>query len=84
MSYMWGITTERPTRAEARRRREAAKAEGATYVEANVKAGECPGINGGRYQGWYVGPNYGAPFDARLAQRVDARLGIKGNDAGED
>ena len=36
MSYMWGITTERPTRAEARRRREAAKAEGATYVEANV------------------------------------------------
>ena len=57
MSYMWGITTERPTRAEARRRREAAKAEGATYVEVNVKAGECPGINGGRYQGWYVGPN---------------------------
>ena len=50
----------------------------------NVKAGECPGINGGRYQGWYVGPNYGAPFDARLAQRVDARLGIKGSDAGED
>ncbi len=35
MSYMWGITTERPTRAEARRRREAAKAEGATYVEVN-------------------------------------------------
>ena len=26
----------------------------------------------------------GAPFDARLAQRVDARLGIKGSDAGED
>ncbi len=37
MSYMWGITTERPTRAEARRRREAAKAEGAAYIEANVE-----------------------------------------------
>jgi hypothetical protein len=73
-TYLWGITYDRPTREEARRRMRAAKAEGAEYVEVNVREGEALGINNGRYQGWYSGPNYGSPYDERMAARVAARL----------
>ncbi len=73
-AYLWGITTVRPSRQEARLRQRAAESEGAEYVEANVRPGSAPGINGGRYQGWYSGPNLGSPFDRDMAQKIAATL----------
>ena len=76
--YLWGITYARPSRSEAALRRRAAKAEGADYIEINVRPGEDPGVNGGRYQAWYSGPNLGAPYDCALAEGVAARLAALG------
>ncbi len=72
--YMWGITYEKPSRAEAALRQKAAESEGADYIEVNVKPGEAPGINNGRYQAWYAGPNMGTPFDEGMAERVKVKL----------
>jgi hypothetical protein len=35
---------------------------------------------GGRWIGWFTGPNLGHPFDQDLANRVYARLAAEGGD----
>jgi hypothetical protein len=76
--YMWGITYEKPSRASAKKMDKICKEEGGYgYNEVNVKEGRSPGINNGRYQGWFCGPNMGDPFDGDLARRVDARVEVK-------
>lgn len=72
--FFFGSSTTRVTRAAARKIASIARAEGAELVEVNVKPGQAPGINGGRYQRWFTGPNQGNPFDQQLAARVSARI----------
>jgi hypothetical protein len=73
--YMFGITHEKPTAAEARRRNRICRAEGGTgYIELNRQHGDVPSVNGGNYQGWYEAPNRGEPFDSDLKRRVLARI----------
>mgnify|MGYP001145623081 CR=1 FL=1 len=73
--YCFGVTYDKPAKREAERWDRICKQEGGFgYTEVNRKEGDCIGINNGRYQGWFVGPNYGAPFDEQLAQRVFDRI----------
>ena len=73
--YMFGVTRENPGRREAHRWDRICREEGGYgYTELNVGEGETPGVNNGRYQGWFSGPNLGSPFDDRLRDRVMDRI----------
>ena len=73
--FMFLLTTQKPTRANARKMQRICEEEGGYhFAEANVQEGEAPGINNGRYQGWFVGPNRGNPFDQRLRDAIKARI----------
>lgn len=73
--YMFGMTKIKPSRSKVKKMEKICREEGGDgYVEVNVKQGDCPGINNGYYQGWFVGPNLGAPFDQQLAKRVGDRV----------
>ena len=74
--YMFGTSYDRITRKEAKRREQIAKKHGVWFTEINVKQGSCPGINNGRYQSWFSGPNRGWPFDDQLRERVLSEIGI--------
>ncbi len=72
--YMFSIRYNRPSRKIAKRLDTICREEGGYgYTEVNVTDGDAIGINNGRYQGWFVGPNLGSPFDDDLAKRVKAR-----------
>ena len=73
--FMFGITHEKPTKAEAARWDRICKEEGGYgFIEVNRRRGEDPGTNHGAYQGWFTGPNLGAPFDQALAVAVEIRI----------
>lgn len=74
--YQFGVTYTKPSAKDAKRWDRICKAEGGTgYGEVNRKRGDCPGINNGKYQGWFTGPNYGDPFDQQLRERVLVAVG---------
>lgn len=73
--FMWGVTCSNPGRAKAKKMDRICREEGGYgFQEVNVKEGASPGINNGRYQGWFTGPNHGAPHDGDLARRVGDRI----------
>ena len=73
--FMWGRITQKPSRAKAKKMDRICREEGGSgFDEVNVTAGFTPGINNGRYQGWFIGPNRGAPYDRDLAKRVSERI----------
>lgn len=73
--YVFGVRCEKPARAQARQFDEICVEEGGWgYTETNVKSGSAPNVNNGRYQGWFVGPNRGEPFNSDLRRRVLARI----------
>lgn len=72
--YFFGTSTARISRAKAKKYAAAARAEGAEMTEINVKEGQTPGINGGRYQRWMSCRNRGSPFDRETELAVLARL----------
>ena len=77
--YRYGVTYLKPTRRAAQKMDKIAREEGGPMgglVEVNVTEGRAPGINHGRYQGWFVGPSRGEPFDLALARRVADRVAL--------
>lgn len=73
--YFWGIRTKKVSRKAATKMHKICIEEGGNgFTEINVAEGRTPGVNSGRYQGWFSGPNRGAPFDQELAMRVDSRI----------
>jgi len=69
--YLFGVTYEKPSRKEAARRDTICKEEGGEeYIEINTQENNNPGINNGKYQGWFTALNRGEPFDSELASRV--------------
>jgi len=73
--YMWGLIFGKPTRAKARMMNRICREEGGYGLnEVNLREGASPGINNGRYQGWFSGPNRGNPYDEQLATRVAERI----------
>ena len=78
--HMFGIRYQRPSRAEAARWNKVARevmGDLGGYTEANVKQGTAPSINNGRYQGWFLGPSLGEPFDSGKAAETLRRCGLK-------
>ncbi len=70
--YMWGCCRERLSQQEVRRRDRACRAEGGYgYTQIDESHGTAAG---GRWIGWYSGPNRGEPFDRQLAAAVETRL----------
>lgn len=76
--FMFGVTKNKPTRREAAKIATIARRHKATFVEVNVREDAAPGINNGRYQAWFAGPNYGSPFDQRMASAVEADIDAAG------
>ena len=73
--FMWGRITQKPSRAKAKKMDRICREEGGSgFDEVNVTAGFTPGINNGRYQGWFIGPNRGEPHNSDLARRVNERI----------
>ena len=72
--YAWGQITEVTTLEELYCRQVAARAEGAAWMEFNVSPGDDPTVNGGRYAGWYQGPDLGMEENERRSARIAARL----------
>lgn len=73
--YMFGVMHNKPSRAKAKKMDRICREEGGYGLnEVNVKEGTHPGVNHGKYQGWFSGPNRGNPFDQKLATRVSDRI----------
>ena len=73
--YMFGVTYEKPPKKTANLWDRICRQEGGSgYTEVNRRAGETPGINHGRYQGWFTGPNLGEPFNSALRDSVLDRI----------
>lgn len=73
--YMFGVSYTKISRKEAKRRDRICIDEGGYgLTEVNIIDGETPGINNGRYQSWFSGPNREAPLNDRLRDRVMARI----------
>jgi hypothetical protein len=73
--FMWGVSTNKPSRANAKKMDRICREEGGYgFTEINVIDDETPGINGGRYQGWFAAHNHGEPFNGALARRVADRI----------
>lgn len=77
--FMFGVTRKDPGRKKAKKWDRICREEGGYgFDEINVVEGETPGINYGYYQGWFAGPNRGAPEDGELAKRVFDRIEREG------
>lgn len=75
--YMFGITKTKPTAATAKKWDKIAREyPGGGYVEVNRKEGSALGINNGRYQGWFVINNLGAPFDGARSKEILSKCGL--------
>ena len=64
--FMFGVSKQKPTRAQAKIMARVAKRHDACLIETTL-----PGTG---YQRWYTARNYGAPFDAATARAVYADL----------
>lgn len=70
--YMFGVTPRKlSARAVARRDRLCRQHGGYGYQQVDESHGTA---EGGRWVGWYSGPNRGAPFDGMLATKVLAAV----------
>lgn len=73
--YMFGITYNKPSQRKAKQwDRICRELGGYGYNEVNRVEGATPGINSGRYQGWFVAPNRGWGIDDELAKRVLSKI----------
>jgi len=71
--YMFGAQRTKVTAREATRRDRICRDEGGYgYSQIDESHGTSAG---GRWLGWFSGPNRGEPFDRALAARVLARIG---------
>ena len=75
MGYMFGISDQKPSLEDAKRRDRIARRHGGNYIEVNRKKNAAPGINHGSYQGWYDIPNHGNPFDQETAADILQEVG---------
>ena len=70
--YMWGVTHDKVSRREFLRRDRACRnAGGYGYTQIDESYGTA---DGGRWLGWFSGPNRGEPFDSDLVIRVTRAL----------
>lgn len=78
--FLFEIIKEKPTRATAKKIdricKQISREEGdaVRFIEVNVKEGEAPGINRGKYQGWFRTKNYGSMHNHVLKEKVKARI----------
>ena len=71
--YMFGVCRHKVSDRESRRRDRICRQEGGLgYQQIDDSHGTAIG---GRWVGWYAGPNYGEPFDRDLASAVLSRVG---------
>lgn len=74
-TFMFGLTSDKPTRAAAKRMDRICREEGGLgFIENNVKPNTSPGIANGRYHAWFTAPNRGNPFNEDMARRVRERI----------
>jgi len=66
--YMFGVTHEKLSKTEVKRRDRIARKHGFCFVYCNL-----PGEG---LQGWFAGPNKGEPFDSSTAREIRAELGL--------
>jgi hypothetical protein len=72
---MWGITRIAPPRKIVNKLDKICREEGGHgYSEVNRTPDTTPGINNGRYFGWFAAPNLGFPQDRELASRIMDRI----------
>lgn len=70
--YMFGVTHRKLSARECKRRDRICQDEGGYgYSQIDDSHGTA---DGGRWIGWFSGPNRGEPFDGQLAARVLARV----------
>ena len=70
--YLFGVSRVRVSKKEAARRDRICKKHGGYgYNQIDESHGTQ---EGGRWVGWYAGPNRGAPFDGQLASAVLAEV----------
>ena len=60
-SFLFQVSTRRPSRKDARRMRQIASRHGATLIEADLIEG---------YRRWFCAPNLGHPFDTAVSRAV--------------
>jgi len=71
--YMFGVTRCKLTSREMDKRDRACRIEGGYgYQQIDESHGTA---DGGRWIGWFSGPNRGEPFNRELTERVRSRLG---------
>ena len=76
-SHMFGITKVKPSKATAAKWDKIARAyPGGGYTEVNRTEGSAPGINNGKYQGWFEINNMGAPFDGERSAEILKSCGL--------
>lgn len=74
--FIFGVERRRVSAREVARRNRVCRAEGGYgYCQVDESHGTA---SGGRWRGWFRGPNRGEPFDRDLARRVLGRLGLAG------
>ena len=72
---MFELTRARLSARESARRHRLCRAEsGYGYTQIDDSHGTAAG---GRWIGWYSGPNRGEPWDSDLARRVEAAAGVR-------
>jgi len=74
--HFFGITKDKPSRKDAQAWNAQAQKNGGHFVEVNLKTGSAPGINNGRYQGWFEIENFGSPHNERRANEIKDACGI--------
>jgi hypothetical protein len=74
--YHFGVNREKLSGRECTRRDRICRQEGGHgYTQMDESRGTA---HGGRWIGWFSGPNRGEPCDSQLASRVLARVSAKG------
>jgi len=70
--YLFGVNHHQQSERECRRRSRICQEEGGYgYTQIDDSHGTA---EGGRWIGWFSGPNRGEPFDSALSTRVLARV----------
>jgi hypothetical protein len=75
--FLFGQCRGKVSAREAKRRTRICREEGG-YGYSQYDESHGTAQPGGRWIGWFSGPNYGAPFDRDLERRVLARVDRKG------
>jgi len=71
--HIFGVTLNRPSRREANLRWRIARQHDGWFTEVNLREGDAPGINGGKYQGWFEVPDHFARQSIERELMEDAK-----------